>query len=65
MMVDDFEHNRVHPIAITVMQEIGIDISDHQSKLIDDHFGKGIGNVVTVCDSAQKSCPFFPGALKK
>lgn len=56
------EVTRVHPMAIAVMQEIGIDISGHRSKLIDDLFGKGIETVVTVCDSAQKACPFFPGA---
>jgi arsenate reductase len=56
------EVTRVHPMAIAVMQEIGIDISGHRSKLIDDHFGKGIETVVMVCDSAQKACPFFPGA---
>jgi arsenate reductase len=55
----------VHPMAIKVMQEIGIDISGHRSKLIDEHFGKGIELVVTVCDSAQKACPFFPGAKEE
>lgn len=58
------EVTRVHPMAIGVMKEIRIDISGHRSKLIDDLFGKGIGTVVTVCDSAQKACPFFPGALE-
>ena len=56
------EVTRVHPMAIAVMNEIGIDISGHRSKLIDDLFGNGIETVVTVCDSAQKACPFFPGA---
>jgi len=56
------EATRVHPMAITVMQEIGIDISGQWSKLIDEFFGKGIETVVTVCDSANKACPFFPGA---
>ena len=56
------EVTRIHPRAIEVMKEIGIDISGHRSKLIDDLFGKGIETVVTVCDSAQKACPFFPGA---
>ncbi len=56
------EPGRVHPMAIKVMKEIGIDISGNRSKLIDDLFGKGIETVVTVCDSAQKACPFFPGA---
>jgi arsenate reductase (thioredoxin) len=56
------EATRVHPMAIAVMKEIGIDISGHQSKLLDDLFGKGIETVVTVCDTANKACPFFPGA---
>jgi len=56
------EVTRVHPMAIVVMKEIGIDISGHRSKLIDELFGKGIETVVTVCDSAQGACPFFPGA---
>jgi arsenate reductase len=56
------EITRVHPMAIAVMQEIGIDISGHRSKRIDEFFGKEIGTVVTVCDSAQGACPFFPGA---
>lgn len=56
------EVTRVHPVAIEVMKEIGIDISSHRSKLLDEFFGQGIGTVVTVCDSAQKACPFFPGA---
>jgi arsenate reductase len=56
------ETAQVHPMAIAVMKEIGIDISGYRSKLIDEHFGKGIGTVITVCDSAHASCPFFPGA---
>jgi arsenate reductase len=59
------EATRVHPMAITVMQEIGIDISGYRSKLIDELFGKEIETVVTVCDSAQKACPFFPGAKEE
>lgn len=56
------EVTRVHPMAIEVMKEIGIDISGHRSKLINEFFNKGIETVVTVCDSANKACPFFPGA---
>jgi arsenate reductase (thioredoxin) len=59
------EVTRVHPMAIAVMKEIGIDIAGHRSKLIDEHFGKGIETVVTVCDSAQRACPFFPGAKEE
>jgi arsenate reductase len=49
-------------MAIEVMKEIGIDISQHRSKLIDEFYGLGIETVVTVCDAANKACPFFPGA---
>lgn len=56
------EVTRVHPIAIEVMKGIGIDISGHRSKLIDEFFGQSIESVVTVCDAANKACPFFPGA---
>ncbi|MFZ2074950.1 MAG: arsenate reductase ArsC [Methanoregula sp.] len=59
------EPGRVRPMAIAAMNEIGIDISGHRSKLIDEFFGKGIETVVTVCDSAQKACPFFPGATEE
>ena len=56
------EVTRVHPMAIAVMQEIGIDISGHRSKLTDEFYGTGIETVITVCDAANKACPFFPGA---
>ncbi len=59
------EPGRVHPMAIAVMKEIGIDISGNRSKLIDEFYRKGIETVVTVCDSAQKACPFFPGAKEE
>jgi arsenate reductase len=52
----------LNPVALVVMKQIGIDISDHRSKLIDEFFDAGVDVVVTVCDSAQKACPFFPGA---
>ncbi len=56
------EVREVHPHAIQVMKEIGIDISGHRSKLIDEFFDRGADVVVTLCDSAQQSCPFLPGA---
>jgi arsenate reductase len=59
------EPGRVNPMAIAVMKEIGIDMSGHRSKLIDEFYGKGIETVVTVCDSAQRTCPFFPGAKEE
>ena len=56
------EVREVHPLAVAVMEEIGIDISGHRSKLIDEFFDRGADIVVTVCDSAHQACPFFPGA---
>lgn len=52
---------QVHPLAIQVMKEIGIDISHHRSKSIDEFRGSSFDVVVTVCDHAKESCPFFPG----
>jgi len=52
----------VNPQAIKVMQEIGIDISNHRSKHIREFYGVDFDIVVTVCDNAKKVCPVFPGA---
>ncbi len=53
---------RVHPAAIKAMAEIGIDISGHRSKSIDEFMDRKFDLVVTVCDNDQADCPFFPGA---
>ena len=55
----------VNPIAIQVMKEIGIDISAHRSKHVDEFKGQIFDYVVTVCDNAKESCPFFPGNTKR
>jgi arsenate reductase len=52
---------RVHPGAIKAMAEIGIDISGHRSKSIDEFEGRRFDLVVMVCDDKQADCPFFPG----
>src|SRR5262249_439651 len=52
----------VRPEAITVMKEIGIDISGHRSKSVDEFAGRPFDYVVTVCDNARDNCPVFPGA---
>ncbi|MDH4196170.1 MAG: arsenate reductase ArsC [Candidatus Aminicenantes bacterium] len=52
---------RVHPGAIKAMAEIGIDISGHRSKRIDEFEGRRFDYVVMVCDDKQADCPFFPG----
>ena len=52
----------VHPLAIGAMQELDIDISENQSKLLDQFRDQEFDLVVTVCDNAKDSCPVFPGA---
>lgn len=51
----------VHPLAIEVMGEIGIDLSSHQSKPLEPFLGQRIDTVITVCDKANEACPVFPG----
>ncbi|MEX0331568.1 MAG: arsenate reductase ArsC [Puniceicoccaceae bacterium] len=55
----------VHPMAIEVIGELGIDISGHTSKHLDQFLDVGIEVVVTVCDNANESCPVFPGQLAR
>jgi arsenate reductase len=52
--------DHVRPEAIAVMQEIGIDISRHRSKSVDEFSGQSFDYVVTVCDNARDKCPMFP-----
>jgi arsenate reductase len=58
------EPSKVNPYAVRVMQEIGIDISDHRSKSVDEFLDQDLDYVVTVCDHAKEVCPFFPGGRK-
>ena len=51
----------VRPEAIAVMKEVGIDISDHRSKHVDEFRDQSFDYVLTVCDNAKESCPVFPG----
>ncbi len=55
----------VHPKAIQVMQEIGIDISQHHSKHMNDFLAHSITTVITVCGHADQACPLFPGQLNR
>jgi arsenate reductase len=55
----------VHPLAIQVMQEIGIDISAHRSKHMNDFLQQPIETVVTVCGNADQACPMFPGQVNR
>ena len=55
----------VHPLSIAVMEEKGIDISSHTSNHLNEYRDKKIDIVITVCDSADKLCPIFPGAIER
>jgi len=52
---------RVRPEAIQAMREIGIDISGHRSKSVDEFAGQDFDYVLTVCDHAKETCPIYPG----
>ena len=56
---------RVRPEAIAVMNELGIDISDHRSKHVDEFQGQSFDYVLTICDSAKENCPVFPNQTKR
>lgn len=51
----------VRPQAIAAMAEIGIDISGHRSKCLDEFLDESFDYVITVCDNAAENCPVFPG----
>jgi arsenate reductase len=53
--------SQVRPEAVAVMRELGIDISGHRSKHVDEFAGHGFDYILTVCDNARESCPIFPG----
>ncbi len=55
----------VHPLAIKVMQEIGIDISKHHSKHMDEFLKQKVETVITVCGNADQACPIFPGQVNR
>jgi arsenate reductase len=55
----------VRPQAIAAMAEIGIDISGHRSKSLEEFLGSPFDYVVTVCDHAGANCPVFPGPAKR
>ena len=56
---------RVHPRAIAVLREIGIDISGHRSKHVDEFLQDNIETVITVCGNADAACPMFPGRVNR
>ena len=55
----------VHPLAIQVMAERGVDLSPHRSKSVDEFLGQPFDYVITVCGGAKEACPFFPGPAQR
>jgi arsenate reductase len=55
----------VHPLSIEVMKEVGIDISSHHSKHMDEFLSRSVETVITVCGNADQACPMFPGQLNR
>jgi arsenate reductase len=55
----------VRPEAIVVMSELGIDLTGHRSKSVDEFAGQEFDYVITVCDNANEVCPVFPGKTKR
>jgi len=56
---------RVHPLAVRVMAEVGIDISGRVPQSVDRAVHEPWDLVVTICDSARETCPNFPGRVEK
>ena len=54
---------KVNPNAIKVMKEVGIDITNHTPKLVDEYLTEEFDYVITVCDSAKETCPIFTGKV--
>jgi len=55
----------VHPLAIRALAEIGIDISAHTSKHMNDFLDREVRTVITVCGNADQACPMFPGQVNR
>ncbi len=55
----------VHPLAVAVMREIGIDISEGRSKHMIEFLAQPFDVVITVCDPAREACPVFPGPARR
>ena len=57
--------DRVHPKAVEVMNEVGIDLSQNYPKNVDQFLDTSFNYVITVCDNARESCPIFTGNVDK
>jgi arsenate reductase len=54
----------LNPGAVDAMREVGVDITQHRSKGVQEFAGQRFDHVITVCDRARESCPIFPGATR-
>jgi len=59
------ESHGLNPRAVQVMAEDGIDISRHTSKTVDAFVGRSFDHVITICDSAKETCPWFPANAER
>jgi len=57
--------SQVHPKAVQVMAEVGVDISDGYPKQVDQFLDQSFDYVITVCDNAKETCPTFLGGVKE
>jgi arsenate reductase len=55
----------VHPLAIRAMAELGVDISAHHSKHLEEFLTREVETVITVCGNADQACPMFPGQVNR
>ena len=55
----------VHPLAVKVMAEVGIDISGHRSKHLKEFLNQPVITVITVCGNVDQACPIFPGQVNR
>ena len=55
----------VHPMAIDALAEIGLDISTHTSKHMNEFLNRRVETVITVCGNADQVCPVFPGQVNR
>jgi arsenate reductase len=59
------ETHGVNPRAISIMNEVGIDLSNHTSNHVDEYIHINFDFVITVCDNAKERCPYFPTKAEK
>jgi arsenate reductase len=59
------EPKEVNPLAIAVMKELSIDISKQKSKSVNEFVSQKFDYIITLCDNAKQTCPFFPGKAER